>query len=70
MLTKVQRSHAFVLSAVDIDSDPELRSLYSTVVPVVTMNGKLRFRGGVNGVLLNRLLRHEAEKARKNRRPD
>jgi hypothetical protein len=30
-------------------------------VPVVTVNGKVRFRGEVNNVLLDRLLRAEAK---------
>jgi hypothetical protein len=32
------------------------------LVPVVVVNGRLRFRGGVNRVLLERLLRAEADR--------
>ena len=41
---------------VDIDQDPELRSRYTNCVPVVVIDGKERFRGRVNEVLLKRLL--------------
>lgn len=40
----------------DIDSDGELVSRYGLQIPVVTVNGKVRFRGQVNLVLLQRLL--------------
>jgi glutaredoxin len=42
--------------AVDIDGDPELVARYSTCVPVVEFDGKVRFRGRVNEVLLRRLI--------------
>jgi hypothetical protein len=45
---------------VDIDTDPNLKSAYETEVPVVAVNGKVRFRGRVNPVLLNRLLEAES----------
>jgi hypothetical protein len=41
----------------DVDDDPELASQYGESVPVVTVNGKIRFRGRVNPVLLERLFR-------------
>lgn len=41
---------------VDIDADPQLRERYTTCVPVVVIDGKERFRGRVNEVLLRRLL--------------
>ena len=41
---------------VDIDANPELRERYTTCVPVVLIDGKERFRGRVNEVLLRRLL--------------
>ena len=43
---------------VDIDADPELRALYNTYVPVVEIDGIVRFRGRVDPVLLERLLAH------------
>lgn len=42
---------------VDIDADPGLRDRYNTCVPVVVIDGRERFRGRVNEVLLKRLLR-------------
>jgi glutaredoxin len=42
------------IEAVDIDGDPELIARFSTCVPVVELDGKVRFRGRVNEVLLRR----------------
>jgi glutaredoxin len=39
-----------------IDADPALRERYTECVPVVEIDGKERFRGRVNEVLLKRLL--------------
>jgi glutaredoxin len=44
---------------VDIDASPELREQFTNCVPVVEFDGKVRFRGRVNEVLLKRLLEHE-----------
>jgi glutaredoxin len=41
---------------VDIDADPDLRSRYNECVPVVTVDGRERFRGRVHPLLLKRLL--------------
>jgi glutaredoxin len=41
---------------VDIDADPELHARYTDCVPVVTIDGKIRFRGRVNELLLRRVL--------------
>lgn len=54
-LERARRRHGFALAAVDVDTSPELAAAYGPWVPVVTVNGKLRFRGGVNPVLLQRL---------------
>jgi glutaredoxin len=40
----------------DVDSDPELVRRYTDCVPVVVIDGKERFRGRVDEVLLRRLL--------------
>ena len=37
---------------IDIDSDPELRQRYTTCVPVVEIDGRERFRGRINELLL------------------
>ncbi|WP_397570916.1 glutaredoxin family protein [Schlesneria sp. T3-172] len=41
---------------VDIKSDPTLSEKYGTCVPVVIFDGKVRFRGRVDPVLLRRLI--------------
>ena len=41
---------------VDIDAVPTLREQFDTCVPVVVIDGQVRFRGRVNPVLLRRLL--------------
>jgi hypothetical protein len=51
--------YAFRLEVIDVDGDPALRDRYGDWVPVVAVNGKVRFRGAVNPVLLDRLLRAE-----------
>lgn len=42
--------------SIDIDTDPLLIERFTECVPVVEINGKIRFRGRVNEVLLKRLL--------------
>ena len=44
---------------IDIDQDSELRQKFNTCVPVVEINGKVRFRGKVEPLLLRRLLKAE-----------
>jgi glutaredoxin len=58
-LERERGRYGFDLEAVDVDSDPDLVNRYGDSVPVVTVNGKVRFRGGVNEVLLRRLLDRE-----------
>jgi glutaredoxin len=52
----LMRKHGLEPQLVDIDADPQLRERYTTCVPVVVIDGKERFRGRVNEVLLRRLL--------------
>lgn len=59
ILQMEQKRFRFALEAVDVDDSPELAARYGEEVPVVTVDGKIRFRGGVNRVLLTRLLRGE-----------
>src|SRR5262245_43421766 len=63
-LEAARRRHGFSLAAVDVDTDPELAGRYGGQVPVVVLDGKVRFRGCVNPVLLARLLRAEASRRR------
>jgi len=60
LLADRRRRYRFTLEAVDVDADPALAERYGAEVPVVVLNGKVRFRGRVNPVLLDRLLRAEA----------
>src|SRR5579875_3484913 len=50
----------YAFREIDVDRDPELVALYDTQVPVVAVNGKVRFRGVVNPALLDRLLTAES----------
>lgn len=50
------RTYGLQPELVDVDADPELRAKYNECVPVVVIDGKPRFRGRVNRVLLERLL--------------
>lgn len=59
VLQAARQRHGFRLSAADVDSDPEWQRAHGEHVPVVTVNGRVRFRGRVNAVLLDRLLRAE-----------
>ena len=56
LLEEYRREHGFTVESVDIDADPDLRAWYDTTVPVVAVDGKVRFKGVVNRVLLERLL--------------
>lgn len=44
------------IEEIDIDDDPNLRDLYGTTIPVVEIDGQIRFRGRVDEMLLRRLL--------------
>ena len=63
VLKEAQRRFGFIIDEVDIDHDPELLAKFSSEVPVVTVNGKVRFRGVVNPALLERLLVAESQQS-------
>ena len=44
------------VTPVDIDQDPQLVERFGTCVPVIAFDGKIRFRGRINEVLLRRLI--------------
>ncbi len=44
---------------VDIDTARELQKKFDTCVPVVEIDGKVRFRGHVDRMLLSRILHNE-----------
>jgi glutaredoxin len=62
-LRSQERSWLLMLTSIDINSDPQLQQAYGNCVPVVTVNGKLRFRGQINPVLWKRLMAHESKRA-------
>ena len=57
ILQTAQKKYAFRLQQIDVDTDAALAEQYGLLVPVVTVDGEVRFRGKVNAVLLHRLLR-------------
>jgi glutaredoxin len=60
VLREYQARHGFAIEEVDIDSDPSLVERYGRLVPVVAIDGKVRFKGAVNPVLLERLIAAKA----------
>ena len=48
--------YGFSIDEIDINERPELLDRYNSCVPVVEIDGKVRFRGKVNEVLLLRLI--------------
>jgi glutaredoxin len=48
--------HGLLPVEVDIDADDALRERFTQCVPVVEIDGRIRFRGRVDEVLLRRLL--------------
>ncbi len=54
-------AHGLRATEVDIDADESLREKFNTCVPVVEIDGKVRFRGRVDPVLLKRLLHNRTE---------
>src|SRR5690242_5916580 len=61
LLERARRRHRFAIQEVDVDGDAALTAMYGTAVPVVTVNGKVRFRGVVSPGLLSRLLLAESK---------
>jgi glutaredoxin len=50
------RSHGLQPRLVDVDGEPSLRAQFNDCVPVVEIDGKVRFRGRIDSLLLRRLL--------------
>jgi glutaredoxin len=53
---QVLEQHGLTVVEIDVDRAPELVKRFGECVPVVVINGKPRFRGHVNPVLLRRIL--------------
>lgn len=56
LLLNRQTRYGYRLDIVDVDADPELVAKFDTCVPVVAIDGKVRFRGRIEPVLLDRQL--------------
>jgi glutaredoxin len=61
VLKDAQQRFGFTIEEVDVDGDPNLVAHFDTEVPVVALNGKVRFRGVVEPALLDRLLLAEVQ---------
>jgi len=61
-LREQQRRHGFQFETVNIDGDPDLAARFGEDIPVVMVNGRVRFRGTFNEVLFTRLLRAEVNR--------
>lgn len=57
LLETYATKHGFTVEEIEIDRNPELKARFDQCVPVVEIDGKVRFRGKVSEVLLRRLLR-------------
>jgi glutaredoxin len=53
---RLLRGYGLEPELIDVDADPTLAAAYGDCVPVVEIEGRVRFRGRVNPVLLRRLL--------------
>jgi len=53
--------HGLKPELIDIDADKSLREKFDTCVPVVEINGRIRFRGRVDPVFLRRVLQHRGQ---------
>jgi len=49
--------HGVDPTMIDIDENPKLKEEFDTCVPVVSIGGRVRFRGRVNETLLRRILK-------------
>ncbi len=62
LLRKHERKYRLQIEVHDIDQDPELSAAYGGQVPVVKLDGRVRFHGRVDEVLLRRLLAAHRQK--------
>ena len=53
---EILEMYGFSIHEIDIDTQPKLLEKYDTCVPIVEIDGKVRFRGTINEVLLVRLI--------------
>jgi predicted thioredoxin/glutaredoxin len=65
-LEKASSKYRLKIQLVDIDQDEKLLKLYHLEVPVIAIDGKVRFKGKINPVLLERVLNHTPDSAEVN----
>lgn len=58
---EILKQHGLNPKLVDIDNDAQLQAAHTDWVPVVEINGRIRFRGRVNPTLLRRILSESNE---------
>jgi glutaredoxin len=58
---RLLEEQGLVPECIDIDADPALGERFDACVPVVEIDGQIRFRGQVDPRLLRRLLRGRAQ---------
>ncbi len=68
LLQRARQRYRFSLDSMDVDLNPALAERFGERVPVVEVNGKVRFWGRINPALLERLLRSEARRTASGRR--
>lgn len=61
VLESAGRKYRLKIEVIDVDTDPALVAAHGEHVPVVAIDGKVRFRGQVNPVLLERLLKNRSD---------
>jgi glutaredoxin len=59
---RVLAENGLTPTSVDIDADPELRNQFDTCVPVVEIDGRIRFLGRIEPILLRRILANHARR--------
>ena len=56
LLKPFTRRFSLTIKTIDVDADSALKEKYDLLVPVVAINGRERFRGSINPILLERIL--------------
>jgi len=63
LLLDQRGEYPFTLELIDIDGDPSLAKQFGECVPVVAIQGKVRFRGRIQTALLKRILDNEHDRS-------
>ena len=60
LIEKAGQHYQLEVKIIDVDQDSKLCEQHGNCVPVIAVNGRVRFRGRVNNILLERLLQVES----------